>query len=219
MSLYKIFPEKLEWRIEALKHLLRTEFSVVDKRIERGECALPYYYGLENDARRYEISKSEISRAEWICFLDGGGKPTDKVKMRAAHSDKGYTLEIEAEGTTDYIRIDPEFKMFHRKSPIFLKDGGLEIRESAGYSLFGKRLEKRRSIFTCQSESSGSGTRYRLDFPTDALEMKKGDPFRLMISVYREGKRCEVLEKDDRTVEKLVLGKFSPDAFVFFVPI
>ena len=49
--------------------------------------------------------------------------------------------------------------------------------------------------------------------------MIKGEPFRLMISVYREGKRCEVLEKDDRMFERLVLGKFSPDAFVFVVPI
>jgi hypothetical protein len=48
--------------------------------------------------------------------------------------------------------------------------------------------------------------------------MTKGDPFRLMISIYRNGKREETLGKDDRIFTKLVLGKFSPDAFVFFIP-
>ena len=215
---YKIFPEKLEWRIAEMKKLLSEEFKVVEDRISRGERPLPFYYGECEESVRYEIEKGCISEAKWLNFVTRSGYSTENARIRASYCEGGYELEIEVIGEYDCVRVDPEFKMFHRTSPLFLSGGKLEIKESAGYSLFGKRLEEMRSIFTVQSKNDGNKEYYALKIPSEALGMRVGDPFRLMISVYRENERRETLGKDDRVVERLVLGRFSPDAFVFFVP-
>ena len=48
------------------------------------------------------------------------------------------------------------------------------------------------------------------------LNMEENEPFRLMIS--RTGSRMRVLAPDDRIYTRLIVGKFSPDAFAFFIP-
>ena len=141
---YKIFPEKLRWRISEMETLLKTEFVEIEKRIAKGEMLLPFYYGLEEDARRYEIHEGEIENAAWKSFVDEFGKETDETKIRVSHTRGKYTLEIYLSGVGDSVKIDPEFKFLHRVSPIYLANGKLTVEESASYSLFGKRLEKRR---------------------------------------------------------------------------
>lgn len=215
---YKIFPEKLKWRIEEMKKLLVTEFPTVEERIGNGECPLPFYYGEEEGAVRYEIKANCPEDAEWLCFKDEEGRSDGGAMIRVCCGEDGYTLELELVTGVDYVRIDPEFKMFHRTSPIFLQDGKLEIKESYQYSLFGERLAERRAAFACSHRANDASERYTVSFRAEALEMKKGDPFRLMISVYRGGRRSQVLARDDRIFERLVLGTFSPDAFAFFVP-
>ena len=46
--------------------------------------------------------------------------------------------------------------------------------------------------------------------------MTEGDPFRLMIR--RSGSRCDSFAPEDRIFTRLVTGRFSTDAFGFFVP-
>ena len=206
--------------MEEMKKLLETEFEAVRRRIDDGKKPLPFYYGEENDARRYLIKEKDIEEAEWMSLLDEEGKPTESAKMRVSYTEEGYEIEVSVtrEKEEVEIRIDPEFKMFHRTSPLFLHDGKIEIKESASYSLFGDHLEFKRSLFKVRHEEGDGEESYRIKFPLGELEMEKGDPFRLMISVSRNKKRCEVMAKDDRIFERLVLGKFSPDAFAFFIP-
>ena len=213
---YKIFPEKLKWRIGELEKLLETEFVTVSDRISRGELPIPFYYGKEDGAVCYNIDSNDIEAAEWMDFVrlcDSGA-----ARLRMAYTDDGYRLEIEVSGGADYIRIDPEFKIFHRTSPIFLRGGGLEINESPGYSLFGERLIERRALFGSSYHTDGEKSVYTITFPKRGLEMGERDPFRLMISIYKNGARVFVLAPDDRVFSRLVLGRFSPDAFAFFIP-
>ena len=214
---YKIFPKKLKWRISEMKKLLETEFPEVEKRIERGELPLPFYYGLEEGARRYEISESDIELAEWKNFVDENGDETDKTKIRVSQSSEKYTFTIALSGIGDTVKIDPEFKFFHRASPIFLSNGELTVNESPSYSLFGKKLKKRRDALSCRYSTKGDVEYYTVTLDMRALGMEKGDPFRLMIK--RTGSRSDAFAPDDRIFTRLVVGRFSTDAFGFFVPI
>jgi hypothetical protein len=214
---YKIFPEKLIWRIGEMKKLLKTEFPAVEDRISRGDAPLPFYYGEENGSVRYDITESEIEKAKWMDLIKVS-ESDGFARLKMAYTNDGYRLHIEVQGGMDYLRIDPEFKIFHRTSPILLKDGTIEINESPGYSLFGSRLIEKRELFKCTYSSEGDTLRYTVDFPRHGLEMGEGDPFRLMISIYKDGKRAFVLSPDDRVFSRLVVGRFSPDAFAFFIP-
>ena len=213
---YKIFPEKLKWRISEMEKLLKTEFPEVESRILEGKKPLPFYYGEEEGARVYRISESDINSASWQRFINSDGKETDKTKIRVSKTDYSYTIQISLTGKGDSVRIDPEFKFFHRVSPIILKDGGFTIPESPSYSFFGERAERIRNNFACSYESDDNRETYTLTFGMKILEMEKGDPFRLMIK--RSGSRTDVFAPDDRIFTRLVVGSFSPDAFGFFVP-
>ncbi len=213
---YKIFPKKLKWRIGEMEKLLESEFSEVEQRLNDGKKPLPFYFGEEAGARVYRINKSDINDAEWMNFIDENGKETEKTRIRLSATEKEYVIEIMAEDIGDEIKIDPEFKIFHRTSPLYLKGGKLDIMYSASYSLFGERLEKRRKTFECDYRTDGNTEFYTLRFEKSALGMESGDPFRLMIK--RSGSRTDVFSPDDRIFTRLVLGTFSPDAFGFFVP-
>ena len=178
---------------------------------------LPFYYGKENGAARYDITENEIESAKWLNFINVG-ECDGSARLKMAYTNDGYRLHVEVQGGMDYLRIDPEFKIFHRTSPIFLKDGTLEINESPGYSLFGSRLIEKRGLFKCTYSSVRDTHRYTVDFTRHGLDMGDGDPFRLMISIYKDGKRAFVLSPDDRVFTRLVVGRFSPDAFAFFIP-
>ena len=213
---YKIFPEKLRWRIGEMENLLKTEFVEVEERIKEGLLPLPFYYGKEEGARAYEITESDISRAKWLPFIDENGNETDKTRIRAAHKDGTYTVSIYLEGEGDTVRIDPEFKILHRVSPIILSEGGFTIPESASYSFFGERAERIRKAFTLDHKKSDGIEIYTLTFEMQPLRMTEGDPFRLMIK--RSGSRTDVLAPADRVFTRLIVGHFSPDAFAFFIP-
>ena len=151
-----------------------------------------------------------------MSFTDKDKKETDKTKIRVSHSDGKYTLTIALEGEGDSVRIDPEFKMFHRTSPIYLAGGELTVKKSEAYSLFGKRLEKRRAALGCDYTKKGGREYYTVTFDMNALGMSEGDPFRLMIR--RSGSRNDSFSPEDRMFTRLVTGLFSTDAFGFFVP-
>ena len=130
---YKIFPEKLKWRISEMEKLLETEFAEVEERLKNGELPLPFYYGKEDGARVYNVTETDIEAAKWLGFIDADGRET-----------------------------------------------------------------------------------YTLTFGMKELEMQAGDPFRLMIK--RSGKRNDAFAPDGRIFTRLVAGRFSTDAFGFFIP-
>jgi hypothetical protein len=199
-----------------MEKLLSTEFVEVKARIDEGKKPLPFYYGEEEGARVYKITEDDIEKSEWMNFIDADGKETDCTRIKAAKTDNGYILKFALKDVGDTVRIDPEFKIFHRVSPVILSNGSFEIPENAAFSLFGKRAEKIRSNFTCEHSIEGDTEYYTIKFGAKILEMEMGDPFRLMIK--RSGKRSDVFAPDDRVVSRLVVGNFSPDAFGFFVP-
>jgi len=215
---YKIFPEKLKWRISEMEKLLKTEFAEVKNNLDAGKLPLPFYYGMEEGARVYRITESEIDKAEWLSFIDNEGKKTDKTKIKVSQSNDTCTLRIFLSGgNKDSVRIDPEFKFFHRVSPIILSDGKFTIPESPSYSFFGERAERIRKAFSLVHEAVPGGEVYTLTFSMKPLEMTAGAPFRLMIK--RSGEHSDVFAPDDRIYTRLVVGAFSPDAFGFFVPV
>ncbi|MBR2431551.1 MAG: hypothetical protein IKB23_01415, partial [Clostridia bacterium] len=178
---YKIFPEKLKWRISEMEKLLKTEFAEVKNNLDAGKLPLPFYYGMEEGARVYRITESEIDKAEWLSFIDNEGKKTDKTKIKVSQSNDTCTLRIFLSGRGDTVRIDPEFKFFHRVSPIILSDGKFTIPESPSYSFFGERAERIRKAFSLVHEAVPDGEVYTLTFSMKPLEMTAGAPFRLMI--------------------------------------
>ena len=213
---HKIFPEKLKWRIGEMENLLKTEFVEIEERIAAGLRPIPFYYGEEEGATVYNISESDIEKAEWKKFVDEDGKETNKTEIRVSHSDGFYTLEIKAVGIGDSIKIDPEFTIFHRKSPIFLENGSLDVKLSYCYSIFGERLKKRLKALPYTYRTEGDTEYYTIKFDMALLDMPKGDPFRLMIK--RTGSRQDSFAPDDRIFTRLIFGKFSTDAYGFFIP-
>ena len=213
---YKIFPKKLLWRISEMEKLLETEFVEVEERISKKQKPLPFYYGEEEGAKVYRITESSIEDAEWVCFEDENRESTEKSKIKVSKSDNAYTVRICLEGVGDTVRIDPEFKMFHKVSPITLADGKLTIPESPSYSFFGERAERIRNNFICDHKIEGDTETYTITFGMSELGMEKGDPFRLMIK--RKGKRGDAFRQDGRIYTRLVHGYFSPDAYGFFIP-
>ena len=213
---YKIFPEKLSWRISEMEKLLETEFPKVQNRLRNREIPLPFYYGMEDGARVYRISESDINKASWMSFVDEDGKETDKTQIRVAKTENEYIITIALTGKGDKVKIDPEFKIFHRKSPIFLGNGKLEIQENPCYSLFGERLKKRRAAVKLKYSEDETHEYYEMTLDMSALDMKNGDPFRLMIK--RSGSRADAFAPDDRIFTRLITGSFSTDAFGFFSP-
>ena len=213
---YKIFPEKLEWRISEMEKLLKTEFPEVKERIERGLVPLKFYYGLDDGARKYEIRESDIEKANRVPFLLKSGEKTDTTRLSVAEDNGIITLRFYLTGHGDTLRIDPEFNMFHRTSPMFLKDGELWFNRHYGYSLFDTKVEEKRSKFTLDYKKSERDEVYTVSFKREDLGMSEGEPFRIMVS--RDGRMPSVLMTNDRSFKKLVVGEYSPDAFAFIIP-
>ena len=214
---YKFFPKKLLWRIEEMENLLKTEFTEVKDRLDRGLKPLPFYYGEQEGYRVYSIDKNDIDAAEWMNFIDEDGNETDKTRIKVSKKKGSYTVKIELSEIGDSVRIDPEFKIFHRVSPVILSDGKFTIPESASYSFFGQRAEEIRKNFTCTHEVEGDKECYTLTFGTEILEMGENDPFRLMIR--RNGKRKDCFSPfSKRVYTRLVLSYFSPESLGFFIP-
>lgn len=59
---FKFFPAKMEYRIEKLEELLRTEFPEIEERIALGKAPLEYY--TTEGKELYEITQSENTAAE-----------------------------------------------------------------------------------------------------------------------------------------------------------
>ena len=119
------------------------------------------------------------------------------------------------DGIEDRLTIRPEFHLFHPTAPIVLKNGSLVMDDSVHYSFVGEYAEERRRLFRCDYRTEGDTAVYSLSFERAALGMKLNEPFRLAVT--RDGKHKEQLVNDDRVYTRLIQGRYSPDAYAFFI--
>lgn len=206
---YKFFKEKLEWRIGEIEKCLDTEFSEVRRRIADGLPPLAFYLGGEDGAKSVRISDGE----EWTDF-EGD---TAMTSVSAAEEKGRITVTFRMkEGAEDSLAIRPEFHMFHPTAPITLQNGELRMDDVIHFSFVGEYAEQRRAAFSCRYELEGDGTAvYALSFDRETLGMEENEPFRLAVT--RRGRHPERLCRDDRVFSRLIQGKYSPDAYAFFL--
>lgn len=207
---YKFFKEKLEWCIEQVEKCLETEFSEVRRRIAAGLMPLAFYGGTENGARRVVLSEGGSHND----FINPDGESV--TSLDACEKNGKITLTFRMKDSDgDSLTIRPEFHMFHPTVPLVLKDGKLVMEDSVHYSFVGEYAEERRKLFRCEYRADGDGEVYTLYFDRADLGMEADEPFRLAVS--RSGKHKEQLCADDRVYTRLIQGRYSPDAYAFFV--
>ena len=153
---------------------------------------------------------------EPVEFLNTGDGPA-KTTVSATEQDGTVTLTFRLkDGVGDALIIRPEFRMFFPSAPFVLHAGKVDITENIHYSFFGKRVEERRAAIRCDYTQEEDGTAvYRLALDRAALGMEENEPFRLYVRRY--GSVAEVLAPDDRMFQRLIHGRYSPDAYAFFV--
>ena len=229
---HKIFPEKLEWRIEKLKELLVTEFSEIEGRIDAGAMPLAFYGG-EGSKVVYRIGESDVLplvRAD-------GERGTTEVKIEEC--DGGYTVYLYAKDISDdYIVLRPEPRVFHPIAPIIISMNGASFATSRRSFFTFANSYRAFSIHPDDAERELDG--YRINVKeineSDALfslyidrarfGMEKDEPFRLdierFLSVDHYDLGCayakEALAFSDRTVTRLIHGTFSPECYALIIP-
>ena len=105
--------------------------------------------------------------------------------------------------------------MFFPSAPFVLQNGEVQIAENIHYSFFGERAEARRRAIGCKYREEGTTAIYEMTLDRAALGIEPDETFRL--AVRRVGSCAEVLSLDDRMFQRLIHGKYSPDAYAFFV--
>ncbi len=215
---YKIFPERLLWRIGELEKLLSEEFSEVEARIEAGLHPLAFWFGEEEDATVYSLKKQPIEAAPLRSFVTDRGEEFPYTFLSASEDETGYWIRITVKNPGgDCVVIKPEFNLFMPTVPLELGGGLLHVRETLYYSVTKEKAEEEWRKFTCTYEKQDDETDlYTLRLDRETLGMRKGEPFRLALRRY--GKLGGVLVPDDRVFTRLIQNTYSPDAYCFFVP-
>ena len=148
-------------------------------------------------------------------FLNSSDAPA-KTSVYATERDGIVSVVFRMEdGLDDVLAIRPEFRMFFPSAPFVLQDGEVKITENIHYSFFGERVEERRRAIGCHYRTEGTTAIYEMTLDRAALGMELDETFRL--AVRRVGTHAEVLSLDDRMFQRLIHGRFSPDAYAFFV--
>ncbi|MBO7761252.1 MAG: hypothetical protein J6T24_00480 [Clostridia bacterium] len=212
---YKIFPDKLAWRIGEVERVLREEFPALRRRIADGLYPLAFYRGEEEGARRYLIAHAPVESCEWMDFLQKDGTPDPATSIRVAETEDGYCLEVRILDGEDTVWFRPEFRMFHPSLPFGVSSLGIPIENDLQYSVYDNRAREIKARFTYAARECEGGKIYTLTFRRADFDMEKGEPFRL--SATRAG-RGTVLSLPDRMFSRLIQGSYSPDSYAFFVP-
>ena len=212
---YKIFPEKLAWRIGEVQKVLDEEFPLVRRRIADGLFPLAFYRGEEEGARTYTVKTAPIDECPWMDFLQPSGERDPMTSIRVAASEDGYILEFRLLGDEDTVWIKPEFRMFHPELPFGVSSLGIPIQKDLQFSVYDDRPLQIKRKFTYAARECEGGKIYTLSFRRADFNMEKGEPFRL--DCHRTGLDT-VLSLHDRMFSRLTLGNFSPDSYTFFVP-
>ncbi len=211
---YKIFPEKLSFRIEEVRRVLAKEFPLVKERIEKGLVPIPFYAGEEDGLRVLKLARTS-KEAERFPFLLPDGSIDEKTTVSGYYDGERVTLEFSLIGAHDSIEIKPEFRVFFPTVPFSLCERGILMQEDNGFSFFGEKVEQEKRKFTTEAVATEDGILYRLSFLDREFGREKGEPFRL--SCRRTGEGGAVLSPDDRQYTRLIHGEFSPDAYALFL--
>ena len=212
---YKIFPEKLEWRIKTLKELLKTEFVEVENRIKDNKIPLEFYYGLNKDSVRSVIKKYPLD-AQWINFVRADGKKDDDTALCVLEDENGCHVKIKTTDPSGKFVIKPEFNIMFPKVPMEIENDKFRLRLSNAFSITKDNIgaHTRKFRFTCNK--SGKQTIYTISFFRKDLDMAENEPFRL--AVWHECENPSTLLKAKKYfASQLIRGEFSPDHYCFFV--
>jgi hypothetical protein len=229
---HKIFPEKLEWRIEKLRELLKTEFPEVKARIECGKAPLEFYTGAE-------------SRVVYRVGIDGDMPLVDKnggegeTSVRVDTCDGGYKISVLARGIgDDFLVIKPEFRVFHPSSPILMSKNEFIFPSSKRFFFTFANSYRSFSIHPDDVDAELKKYNFSLEQISDEdylfqfyidrerFGMEQSEPFRLDVERFATGKRydlgcAEAKEAfcfSDKCVSRLVHGTIYPECYAFIIP-
>ncbi len=214
---YKIFPEKLYWRIGEMEKLLDGEFREVRKRVAHGLFPLAFYRG-EEGGRSLLLKKVPLAEAEWLSFLtEGDGAEDSTTAVRGVRTEEGYTLQFRLAGAADSIEVHPEFRMFHPTVPFSVCAAGVLLDNDISFSIYDNRAAEERRKFSLVATEGEGYHLYTLSFRRADFGMEEAEPFRLYCK--RTGTPYSVLATGDRIFSRLILNTYSTDAYAFFVPV
>lgn len=212
---YKIFPEKLKWRIQTLKELLQTEFVEVENRLNNGQIPLDFYFGLNQNSTRRVIANSK-DNAEWNYFYLENGEIDKNTALRVFEDENGCHVQIKVDSIEDSIRIKPEFNLMFPKIPLNIIDGKFVIQPSSAYSVPTYKVKAETSKFKFNCEKVDGEYVYTISFTRNKMRMTSNETFRL--GVWRSGKvNSTLLHANNYFISQLIRGEFSPEYFCFFV--
>ncbi len=142
---FKFFPKKLRWRIESLERLLRTEFPIVEERLEKGLMPLEFYLG-EKDGKpvadAYIFEKCDIEKAK----LDA--VPDTDIKVRCSYDDSDVIIQfISPERTSHQLTV--EFILGQPSPAVDIQSGRLEFEYAVTMhqSVHGDMVEKMKAMY------------------------------------------------------------------------
>ena len=212
---YKIFPEKLKWRIQTLKDLLETEFKEVEERLLSGKTPLDFYFGLNQNSVR-KIIANTAETADWNYFYFADGSVDKNTALKVFENQDGCHVQIKVDSLDDSIRIKPEFNLMFPQIPLDIINGKFIIKPSSAYSVreYKAKIEMNKFKFDCQKIDNGFI--YTLSFDRTKMNMTSNETFRL--GVWRNGKiNSTLLHAKNYFTSQLIRGEFSPEYFCFFV--
>lgn len=212
---YKIFPEKLKWRIDKLNELLSTEFVEVENRISKGQIPLEFYYGLNDGSTRKIISETPNEK-DWIFFKLADGKTDENTALRVYDDNEKIHIQIKTDDKSDVIRIKPEFNIMFPKIPMRIENGKFSVERANAFSVPKDRIKPENAKFEFNSAKIENGYLYTISFVRKTIDMTEKEPFRL--GVWRMGKINSTLLHAKKTfASQLIRAEFSPEHYCFFV--
>ena len=212
---YKIFPEKLTWRIGEVEAVLKEEFPAVRARIRKGLAPLAFYRGECEGAVSYPVAFRAVDECPWQSLKKKDGTTDPSTAIRMAATEDGYCLEVMILDGEDPVWIKPEFRMFHPELPFGVSGLGIHIQNDLQFSVYDGRAVAIKKKFSYAARECEGGNIYTLGFRREDFGMERGEPFRL--DIHRPAKES-ALSPADRMFSRLTLGSFSPDSYAFFIP-
>ena len=211
---YKIFPEKLKWRISELENLLKEEFPLAQKRILKGEIPLEFYYGLDKGYSKIKEQNNEDTPI-WNTFTTYDGEKDLNTAIRVFEDGNGTNIQIKV-NHNDKIVIKPEFKVMFPTIPLIIEKGKFKINPANYYSVPNDRVNAEMKNFNFTKTVSGSEKIYTLSFKRETFDMDSNEPFRL--AVYRDGKVGSTLVKATKYYDvQLIRSVLFPEHYCFFI--
>jgi len=193
---YKFFPEKLAWRRGKLKEL-EQEFETVQGRIDAGQPALPYYYGLADKTKSYRCDLDD-----WEQFEEGTGK------IRISDTGEAYKIELEEIGT-EMVEIRAEFALFHPYTPVYISaEGKVSFLEPTYYFMHDSMAAGELAKWHVKRCEDGLVLiLYKADF-----DLSDDRPFRMSVQTGNYS-----WKKSEQSQGRLIWGRICPDSMVFIL--